>query len=82
MTKIVDRRRDQKVNLIFIKNQSLIIVQLKQPIPFAEILDKKNLKEFTKNYLFYENNHLIKRHYLSDVSNYSYTINLFENGVM
>jgi hypothetical protein len=52
-------RKDQEINLIVLKNKSLIIKQLKQPTYFMDIIKHQKPSEFTENYCFYVHNHLI-----------------------
>jgi hypothetical protein len=62
MMEQIGKELNQEINLIILENKSLIIIKLKQPMIFLEILNQKKCRKFSKHYNFYENSNIIKPH--------------------
>jgi hypothetical protein len=44
------------MNILILRNKSLLIIQLKQEISFNQIMTHEKIKELSSIYSFYENN--------------------------
>jgi hypothetical protein len=55
-----DKDNDE-INIILDENKSLMLIQLKKPMLFSQIIDQKKCKKFRKDYNFYDNSQIVDR---------------------